>query len=99
MRKIFVLCLTSLLAGCAAPLTQQGRMVRQIQPDWATNCTFMGVVDASEGMGYDEADDRRGTLNKIRNQVAAMGGNAYVLSDCTSTSAKTLAQADAYKCQ
>jgi len=88
-----------LLAGCAAQLTQKGRMVRQIQPDWATECEFLGVIDASEGSGWDIPDDRRGALNKIRNRVAEMGGNAFVISQSTSNDFRTLIQADAYKCR
>jgi hypothetical protein len=87
-----------LLAGCAAQLTPQGRMVREIQPDWATKCKFMGVLDASEGNGWDGADDRRGALNRIRNQVADLGGNAFALSQSSSNDFRTLIQADAYKC-
>ena len=41
------------LVGCAAQLTTEGRLVRQIEPDWANECKFLGVVDAYEGMsGY-----------------------------------------------
>jgi hypothetical protein len=86
------------LIGCAAQLTQQGRMVREIQPDWGTKCEFLGVIDASEGKGWDIADDRRGALNRIRNQVAELGGNAFVISQSTSSASRTLIQADAYKC-
>ena len=84
--------------GCASQLTHKGRMVREIQPDWATNCEFLGVLDASEGSGWDVPDDRRGALNGIRNQVATLGGNAFVLSQSTSNLFRTLVQADAYKC-
>lgn len=90
---------TSTLIGCAAQLSQQGRMVRQIQPDWAnTNCKFLGVIDATEGMGFDFAADRRGALNNIRNQVAKMGGNAYVKSQTSTDLFRTMIQADAYDC-
>ena len=87
------------LSGCAAQLTQQGRMVREVQPDWSTKCEFLGVIDASEGNGWDIADDRRGALNRIRNQVADLGGNAFVVNQSTSNDFRTLIQADAYKCK
>lgn len=73
-------------------------MVRQIQADWATKCKFLGVLDASEGNGFDVPDDKRGALNSIRNQVSNMGGNAFVLSQSESSDFRTLVQADAYKC-
>lgn len=98
--KYYIAVVIALLAlsGCATQLTQQGRMVREIQPDWSTKCEFLGVIDASEGNGWDIADDRRGALNKIRNQVADLGGNAFVVSQSTSNGFRTLIQADAYKC-
>ena len=84
------------LIGCATPLTQQGRIVRQIQPDWSTKCEFLGVINAYEETDWDVADDRRRALNKIRNQVANMGGNAFVISQISSNGFRTLIQADAY---
>lgn len=98
MRQIALLVVSTFLFGCAAELTQEGRMVREIEPDWATECEFMGVLDASEGGGWDIADDRRGALNRIRNQVAQLGGNAFALSQGTSNGIRTLIQAEAYKC-
>ena len=94
-----LICIVMLLsAGCAAELTEQGRMVREIRPDWSTKCVFLGVVDAPEGRGYDVSDNRRGALNTIRNRVAQVGGNAYVITDINSNEFRTYIQADAYKC-
>jgi len=45
------------LIGCATPLTQQGRIVRQIQPDWSTKCEFLGVINAYEETGWDVAEN------------------------------------------
>jgi len=96
---LFVLLLIGFMSsGCATKLTEQGRMIRQIQPDWSTSCKFLGVIDASEIDGWDIADNRRGALNSIRNQVAEMGGNAFVVSQTTTSELRTLIQADAYKC-
>ena len=98
MRNFVILILVMLLVGCAAQLTQAGRTVRQIQPDWATKCEFLGVLDASEGLSWSVPDDRRGALSKIRNQVAEIRGNAFVVSEISSAGLGTLIQADAYKC-
>lgn len=98
MHRPILLLLALSLVACAAQLTQEGRMVRAIQPDWATKCKFLGVLDASEGNGWDVPDDRRGALNSIRNQVAQMSGNAFVVSQSTSNGIRTLIQADAYNC-
>ena len=104
MRNFVILILVMLLVGCATQLTQAGRTVRQIQPDWATKCEFLGVLDASESRGLmvlvvpDVPVTRRGALNKIRDQVAEIGGNAFVVSEKSSTGFRTLIQVDAYKC-
>ena len=97
-KSLISVTLTLFLLGCAAQLSQEGRMVREVQADWATKCKFLGVVDASEGNGFDVPDDRRGALNSLRNQVALTGGNAFVLSQTSSSGFRTLVQADAYKC-
>ncbi len=86
------------LAGCVAKLSDEGRFIRQIVPDLANECEFLGVVDAAEGSGWDKANDRIGALNILRNQISLMNGNAFVLTDISSSDSKTLIQADAYKC-
>jgi hypothetical protein len=53
---------------------------------------------ASEGSGWDVPDNWRGALNKIRNQVAQMGGNAFEVSQSTSSGIRTLIHAEAYNC-
>jgi len=99
MKKLLILASVAIItSSCAMELTNEGRMVREIQPDWATKCKFLGVIDASEGGGWDLADDRRGALNNIRNQVSYMGGNGFVLSQSTSSGLHTQIQADAYNC-
>lgn len=98
INRALLLVLALCLSGCTTELTPDGRMIREIQADWATDCEFIGVLDASEGNGWDIPDDRRGALNRIRNQVAQLGGNAFVVSDVSSNDMRTMVQADAYKC-
>lgn len=97
-RKLVSFVSILFLSGCAAELTQEGRMVREIQADWATKCKFLGVVDVSEWGGLDVSGARRGALNSVRNQISQMDGNAFVLSQTSSSELRTLIQADAYKC-
>ncbi len=97
MKKFISLVFVVFVCGCATQLSQEGSTVREIQADWATKCEFIGVLDASEALGWDVADNRRGALNKIRNDVAQLGGNAFVVSDIYSAS-RAIVQADAYKC-
>ena len=95
---VFLLAIGFIFSGCATKLTEQGKMIREIQPDWSTNCKFLGVIDAAEYNGWDIADNRRGAINQIRNQIAEMGGNAFVVSHTTTTELRTVIQADAYEC-
>ena len=79
-------------------LTEEGRMVRQIKADWATKCEFLGVINASFSSGIDITRDRRGALNDIRNRISQINGNAFVITDISSSKWGTAIQADAYKC-
>ena len=98
-RFAFILLPISLLtASCQAPMTESGRMVRQIEASAVSPCEFLGVVTGSEGLAWTIAGDRRNALNKIRNQVAEMGGNAYVLTQTNTDTFGTNTQADGYAC-
>lgn len=86
------------LAACSAELSQEGKSVRQISLQAAESCRFLGPVTGSESMGFDEAMDVTSAFNKVRNSVAQMGGNAFVISSTSTSSASTVVQADAYSC-
>ena len=81
-KRTFLLALTFLLiVGCAnIPLTQGGRMVRQIQPDFRNTCKFLGnhSVDSSGFLSSGKAEDYRSTQTTMKNKVAELGGNAYL---------------------
>ncbi len=86
------------LLGCSTPLTPRAQLVRQIPAETVTNCRFLGPVSATEMFGLTSGHDAASALNKVRNEVAARGGNAFVLTNTTSSEAATNAQADAYDC-
>ena len=86
------------LAGCSTELTQEAKSVRQISLQAADSCQFLGPVTGSESMGIDVAMDVTSSYNKVRNSVARMGGNAFVVSSSSTSSATTVVQADAYGC-
>ncbi|MBJ7312302.1 hypothetical protein ACFOLJ_19545 [Rugamonas sp. CCM 8940] len=100
--KTLIFVIAALLAGCSAvPITQEGMLVRQIQPNDSTTCKFIRVVEVSGGMFYSSvAEGRRDMLAKVRNEVAALNGNAYVPTAVVAEHGISLpyAQADAYKC-
>ena len=88
-----------ILTGCAmTALTSEGTMVRKVSPSWSMKCEFLGVVSAHEYMGFNKANNKVSALNDIRNQVAALGGNAYAISESASEKYSVNVQADAYRC-
>lgn len=92
--------IAALLAGCAATeLTEAGMMVREITPGMTSECRFLGVVQSGEGETVSVTEDRRSAMNKMRNEVAARGGNSFVLNDMLTTAIETVMQADAYECE
>ena len=77
--------------GCVS-LTPSGRMVRQlsVRPSDA-DCQFLGIVERNDGLTW------RDTMNALRNSVAEIGGDAYVLVSVDEASG--YAQAEAYQCR
>lgn len=98
MRRL-VVCLSVLTAsGCMTEMTAEANMVRQVSPDGAAACRFLGPVSGSEAWGLDTSQDAKSALNKMRNEVAAKGGNAYVLGHSSTRYDSTIVQGDAYRC-
>ncbi|MFC3530203.1 DUF4156 domain-containing protein [Paracoccus mangrovi] len=87
-----------ILSACSTQLSQSGKKVRQISLHAADNCQFIGSVTGSESMGIDEAMDVGSAFNKVRNAVAQMGGDAFVVSATSTSISSTVVQADAYRC-
>jgi hypothetical protein len=98
MHRLSVLLLASLLLSCATKHTHEASMVHEIHPDAATKCQFVDAIDVSEYSGWDETDERQNALNRLRNQVVLMGGNAFVLKQSTTSGSQTVEQADVYRC-
>lgn len=88
------------LIGCSqiTQLTQHGRLVRTIHPDWTIKCKFLGVIDAAEYNGWTVVENKKGVLNQIRNKVADLGGDAFIISQNTSDSFGSYIQAEVYVC-
>ncbi|MGB3553417.1 MAG: DUF4156 domain-containing protein [Jannaschia sp.] len=79
-------------------LTPEAMAVRQITPDLTNGCRFLGPVSGSEFFGWTQAGDAASALNQVRNDVAARGGNAFVLTQTRGDFDGTITQADAYLC-
>jgi hypothetical protein len=99
--KAIALCLLAsaiVLNGCVTGMTTAGAMVRQITHNEVAACRFLGVVDGSSSLGNTIGDNQRGALNEVRNKVAELGGNAFLLRHGFSEVYGTAVQAEAYLC-
>ena len=100
--KINIVNAAFLLGGCSAvPITEQALQVRQIQAEAVEPCKFLGIVDVSGGMFYSSLSEaKRDMLAKLRNEIARVGGNAYVITTLVVERGVSIpfAQGDAYKC-
>ena len=94
--KIASLVVLSALAGCATG-GRSGR-IREVQSDSVERCKYLGVVEASDRSGWTMSDDQLGAMGAIRRLVAEKGGNAFVLTQGTSSSYAPHLRADVYHC-
>ncbi len=89
-------------SGCASvsKVSAGGSMVRQIQPDWANECKFLGTREAKAGDGVfaGQNDMKRDARNRMRNIVASNGGNAYVINGQHSGDFGAGVEFEMYKC-
>ena len=98
MRSTLLLISVMAIGACSTDLNPGAERVRQISPGMTHSCEFLGPITASEGMGIDVAADVQSTFNKIRNEVAQRGGNAFVVTTSSTSQSMTVAQADSYRC-
>ncbi|WP_190285434.1 hypothetical protein [Mameliella alba] len=94
-----IMIAAAFVSACSTELTTQAVSVRQISLAGAENCTFLGPVSGAEFFGLTVAGDAQSALNKVRNSVAEIGGNAFVLTQTISDDAGTVSHADAYSCK
>jgi len=70
-----------LLACKSIPLTESAKRVRMLEPEQAAACRFIAndqLRDASFGTNPGSCAQRADTT--MKNRVAALGGNAYVVT-------------------
>lgn len=100
-RSVFAIVFASVvsLIGCAAGLTRAGSMIRHSTDlSVRTGCEFLGTIDESEKSGWDHADDRRGAMNRVRNRVAELGGDTFLVVSLETDAFGAYVQAEAYRC-
>jgi hypothetical protein len=98
--KKYILGLTLLLlfSGCTVKLTPQGKQTRQIQASYANPCKFISSEEVENGSGAMPKDDVRNAKNMMRNKVAEMGGNAYVITSRLTDIGSTFIEFEIYDC-
>ncbi|WP_371931389.1 DUF4156 domain-containing protein [Roseovarius sp. MMSF_3359] len=99
MRSFILLITAATVGACSTALEPGAERVRQINPNMTDTCQFLGPVTGGESMGIDVAADVNSAYNKVRNEVARRGGNAFVVSASSTSQAQTVVQADAYACK
>lgn len=98
--RVLIVVLAFVNPGCASvPLTPAGTMVRQVFPG-SPGCRFIGSVnvDTTGQVFADAAAENVGVLNKFKNTVASMGGNAYVVNTQQKISNGVQIIGEAYQC-
>ncbi|WP_420449566.1 trypsin-like peptidase domain-containing protein [Candidatus Palauibacter sp.] len=87
------------LIGCATGLTRAGSMIRESTDLSVRNrCEFIGTIDESERMGAGQGDNRRGALNRVRNRVAELGGDTFLIVSLDTDNSGAYVQAEVYGC-
>lgn len=90
-----------MICGCAATeLTPEGSIVRAVDANWANDCEFLGVMEVTHNSSHTPDENKMGALTELRNQIAAKGGNAYMVvtgGDHLSADGY-LIQAESYSC-
>lgn len=83
-----------------ATLTPQGALVQSVTDAQRERaCDFLTIVTAAESNGLSTADDAQSAMNKIRNSVAEIGGNAMRILSTTTTQEATTVTAEALNCE
>jgi hypothetical protein len=99
MKHYLVFILVLGLTACAtAPLTPAGARIEIATEARKAQCTSLGIVSDSEMWASSMGADAESAMNKVRNSVAAKGGNAMFIISTTSTHDGTGVTAEALQC-
>jgi len=98
-RFLFLAAVATSNVGCMASLTPAGASVRPVTASQKDrDCDFITMVTASEEMGSSSGGDAQSALNKVRNKIAAAGGNAMLIVSTNTATYSTTVVAEALKC-
>lgn len=98
MRILLSVLICVATTGCTTRLSSQAANVRQMPQSAAAACQFIDTVPSTNGPGVRVGRSPQSAINKLTNQVARVGGNAFVLQIGNSNSAYAGIRANAYRC-
>jgi hypothetical protein len=95
----FTLLLALLLTACATEMSTDASQVRDLTGQDVKKCKFIQVLESSEIWGNSGSyTANRSAINKLRNKVFTVGGNAFVVDNFNSSITHNVIQAEALKC-
>ena len=102
MRVLTTILAAAALAGCAAvrpvPQARGEEDVVQLQPERTKRCRSLGSIEGTHANGTSVAENEGFAIDALRAEVARLGGNAFTITQRTSTMWRSVVQADAYVC-
>ena len=95
----FALLLAFSLTACATGLSIAGSQVRDLTGQDVRKCKFIKVLESFEIWGDSRSyTTNRSAINKLRNKVLGVGGNAFVVDSFETSITHNVIQAEALKC-
>ena len=97
--SLLFLTASMILSSCAASLSSAGSKIQTVTENQRDCCCeFIAVITASEEFGITTGMEARSAMNKARNRVAEVGGNAMRIIDVDSGLWGSTVVAEALKC-
>ena len=95
----FALLFALSLTACATGMSTAGSQVRDLTGQDVRTCKFIEVVESFEIWGdLGSYTTNRSAINKLRNKVSDVGGNAFVVDSFNASITHNVIQAEALKC-
>jgi len=97
-RVVIGIVIVSFFSSCTARLSKEGMAVKKITIEDRSRCLFISsdYVSTVTG-GFESFHAIQKNINKMKNKVAGIGGNAYIVLDRSSRLTNTI-YFDIYTC-
>ena len=87
------------LTACETAISTAGSQVRDLTGQDVRKCKFIQVVESYEILGDARSyTTNRSAINKLRNKVSNVGGNAFTVDNFNSSITHSVIQAEALQC-